>query len=248
MNPLQPQYYPTVLVARDDDGLDGPLVDCLQRNGFHVLEAHDWAHVFDVVRVHSRPIHLLLADVSMDAHVPILKEHRSELQVVFVKKPVDADVVLAKVRQLLGSPPPRLQFGRPSNMRLAGIAALPLAITTRTATTPTSRSQSSRQHHAQWLLLSTNALGAPRTGSDAPRAASGTPGAPQHGRRPGVAAILGGHSCFRCAWQRRQTISGWFAGAGGLCAGRAASSACEEVLRNRAQRVNHTGNRKRFAV
>ena len=96
--------YPTVLVARDDDGLDGTLVDCLQRNGFHVLEA-DWADVFHVVRVHSRPIHLLLVDVSMDARVSILKEHRSELQVMFVKKPVDADVVLAKVRQLLGSPP-----------------------------------------------------------------------------------------------------------------------------------------------
>ena len=105
LKPLQPQPYPTVLVARDDDGLDGPLVHCLQRNGFHVLEADDWEHVFDVVRVHSRPIHLLLVDVSMDARVPILKEHRSELQVVFVKKPVDADVVLAKVRQLLGSPP-----------------------------------------------------------------------------------------------------------------------------------------------
>jgi hypothetical protein len=104
VEPLQMHDYPTVLVARDDDGLDGPLVQVLQRNGFHVLEA-DWAHVFDVVRVHSRPIHVLLVDVSVDAHVPILKKYRSELQVVFVKKPIDADVVLAKVRQLLGSPP-----------------------------------------------------------------------------------------------------------------------------------------------
>ena len=96
--------YPTVLVARDDDGLDGPLGDCLQRNGFHVLEAGDWARVFDVVRVHSRPIHLLLADVSMEARVPILKEHRSELQVFFVKKPVDVDELLARVRKALGSP------------------------------------------------------------------------------------------------------------------------------------------------
>ena len=77
----------------------------MQRNGFHVLEAHDWERVVDVVRVHSRPIHLLLVTESMDAHVSVLKEHRSELQVMFVKKPVDADVVLAKVRQLLGSPP-----------------------------------------------------------------------------------------------------------------------------------------------
>jgi DNA-binding response OmpR family regulator len=98
--------YPTVLVAHNDVGVRGTLLDCLQRHGFHVLEAHDWAHVFHWVRVHSRPIHLVLADVSMDAHLPILKKHRSELQIVFVNKPVDADDVLARVRQLLGSPPP----------------------------------------------------------------------------------------------------------------------------------------------
>jgi ActR/RegA family two-component response regulator len=96
--------YPTILVARDD-GLDCRLVRSLQRKGFHVLEAEDWAHLFDVVRVHSRPIHLLLVDVSMDARVPILKEHRAELQVVFVKKPVDVNDVLAKVRKVIGSPP-----------------------------------------------------------------------------------------------------------------------------------------------
>jgi hypothetical protein len=96
--------YPTILVAVDE-GLDFHLVRSLQLKGFHVLEADDWEHLFSVVRVHSRPIHLLLVDVSMDARVPILKEHRSELQIVFVNKPVDADAVLAKVRQLLGSPP-----------------------------------------------------------------------------------------------------------------------------------------------
>jgi hypothetical protein len=103
---LQTYDHLTVLVAGDGDELDRLLVNCLRRNGFHVLEG-DWEVVFDVVRVHSRPIHLLLVDVSMDSRVPILKDHRSELQIVFVKKPVDADVVLAKVRQLLGSPPPR---------------------------------------------------------------------------------------------------------------------------------------------
>jgi hypothetical protein len=104
--PVQVHDYPTVLVAGTDDGLDGPLVNLLQRNGFHVLEAHDWATVLHFVSGHSRPIHLLLADVSMDARMPILKMHRSELQVLFVEKPVNADDVLAKVRQLLGSLPP----------------------------------------------------------------------------------------------------------------------------------------------
>jgi hypothetical protein len=96
--------YPTILVALDE-GLDCRLVRSLQLKGFHVLEADNWEHLFSVVRVHSRPIHLLLTDVGTEARVPILKEHRSELQVVFVKKPVDADAVLSKVRQLLGSPP-----------------------------------------------------------------------------------------------------------------------------------------------
>jgi DNA-binding response OmpR family regulator len=96
--------YPTILVARDDGGLDGTLINYLQRNGFHVLDA-DSSDVFDVVKIHSRPIHLLLVDVSMEAQLPILKKHRSELQVMLVKKPVGADDVLARVRQLLGSPP-----------------------------------------------------------------------------------------------------------------------------------------------
>jgi hypothetical protein len=56
--------------------------------------------------VHSRPIHLVLADVSTGELMPMLKTHRPEMRVVFVKEPVDADEVLAKVRQILGSPTP----------------------------------------------------------------------------------------------------------------------------------------------
>jgi hypothetical protein len=108
--PFQIHGFPTVLVARDHDGLDGSLVSSLQHSGFLVLEAENWEQVFNVVKVHSRPIHLLLADVSMDARVPILKKHRSELQVLVVKKPVDADEVLSRIRQLLGSPSPPSSF------------------------------------------------------------------------------------------------------------------------------------------
>jgi hypothetical protein len=104
VKPLQTYDYPTVLVAGDGDELDRLLVNRLRRNGFHVLEA-DWEVVFDVVRVHSRPLHLLVAHVSLEAHVSILKRHRSELQVLLIKKPFDAGDVVAKVRQLLGSPP-----------------------------------------------------------------------------------------------------------------------------------------------
>jgi hypothetical protein len=96
--------YPTVLVVRDDDGLAGLLVDCLRSEDYNVLET-DSAHVLDAVRVHSRPIHLLLVDESMNSHVPILKTFQSELQVVFVKKPINLEAILARVRKLLGSPP-----------------------------------------------------------------------------------------------------------------------------------------------
>jgi DNA-binding NtrC family response regulator len=98
--------YPTVLVANGDEKVRNTLVDCLQRSGFHVLEADDWAHVLYWIRVHSRPIHLVLTEVSKAELMPMLKKHRSELQVVFVKEPVDADQVLARVREILGSPTP----------------------------------------------------------------------------------------------------------------------------------------------
>ena len=97
--------YPTVLVARDDDGLGDSLIKYLRRTGFHVLEANGWPEVFNAVKVHSRPIHVLLADARMADQLPILRNHRSELHVVLVKKPVDAEVVLANVGKLLGSPP-----------------------------------------------------------------------------------------------------------------------------------------------
>ena len=103
---LKMQEFPTVLVARNDEGLDDALVRRLQLNGFHVLEADDWEHLFYWVRVHSRPIHLVLAEVSNAELMPMLRKHRPGMQVVFVKEPVDADEVLAKVRQILGSPTP----------------------------------------------------------------------------------------------------------------------------------------------
>ena len=99
------QDYPTVLLAHDDEGVRGTLGECLRREGYHVLEVNEWAMASDLIRVYSRPVHLVLADVSSAHRVPILEGHRTELQVVLVSKPVDADEVLAKVRQLLGSPP-----------------------------------------------------------------------------------------------------------------------------------------------
>ena len=41
--PCQVYDYPTVLVACEDDGLGGSLVNYLQQNGFHVLERSEGA-------------------------------------------------------------------------------------------------------------------------------------------------------------------------------------------------------------
>src|SRR5258708_33647530 len=98
--------YPTVLVAHADEGVRSVLVGCLQRDGYIVLEAHEPAGVFKVVTAHSRPIHLVLADVSMNESVGALKPYRADSHFGFIKQPVDGDDLLAKVRQLLGSPPP----------------------------------------------------------------------------------------------------------------------------------------------
>lgn len=101
-----PNTYPTVLVAHPDERLRSILVGCLQQEGYIVLEAREPAGVFKVVTAHSRPIHLVLADVSMNESVMALKPYRANSQFVFIKQPVDVDDLLANVRQLLGSPPP----------------------------------------------------------------------------------------------------------------------------------------------
>jgi PleD family two-component response regulator len=103
--PAQAQGYPTVLVAVHDLDQRGTLGHRLRLEGYNVLEAHDWANVFAFVVAHSRPIHLLLADVGMEARVPMIQEYRSELQALFVAKSFDENAVLVKVLQLLGSPP-----------------------------------------------------------------------------------------------------------------------------------------------
>ena len=74
-----PIYYPTVLVALDDDGLENPVATCLRNEGFHVLQADDWAHVLPLCREHSRRIHLLVTDQSVTDFVPLLKLYRPHL-------------------------------------------------------------------------------------------------------------------------------------------------------------------------
>ena len=103
--------HPTALVAVDDREARNFLVDSLQQDNCLVLEAESVSRVLDVVRVHSRPIHVVLLDVEIGDHAlaALLRRYRSELQVVFVPKSpnegqrraMELEGVLTTARQIL---------------------------------------------------------------------------------------------------------------------------------------------------
>src|SRR3954452_12327227 len=94
----QVDSFPTILVVKDQEGLDALLIDCLQKYGFHVLEVEDRDRAIDVVKGHSRSIHLLLADVTMRVHEVNLRDHRPEMAVIYVDKPIVMKHLLSKVQ------------------------------------------------------------------------------------------------------------------------------------------------------
>ena len=76
--------FPTVLLA-ELDSVSPALAKDLRNAGYNVLEAHDWTSALTFIRVHSRPIHVLLANVcrkGVDA-AAILK-FRPDLHVLFI--------------------------------------------------------------------------------------------------------------------------------------------------------------------
>src|SRR5215472_15025432 len=84
-----PEYngFPTVLVAEDDEQFRHTLAENLRWEGYHVLEAYDEADAYQVITVHSRVIHLLLIDMSIDgASATRPKQYQSKLQVLFITK------------------------------------------------------------------------------------------------------------------------------------------------------------------
>jgi hypothetical protein len=54
--------FPTILVF----SLDLTLVGAIRNGRYNVLEAYNQTDLIDVVRCHSRPIHLSLMDLSID--------------------------------------------------------------------------------------------------------------------------------------------------------------------------------------
>src|SRR4051812_42639056 len=85
--------FPTILVAEHDDGVRSPLVRHLQHQGYFVLVAHDPAEALEITRLHSRPIHLLLAEDGLDGRTlaSTLKQYRPNMQVLFVTPCLQAD-------------------------------------------------------------------------------------------------------------------------------------------------------------
>jgi hypothetical protein len=81
------QSYPTVLIAVDDDETRQFLVHRLREDKWHTLEANNRSRMMDLVRFHSRPIHLLLlsVDISEPSCEALLQDYRSAMHVLYVK-------------------------------------------------------------------------------------------------------------------------------------------------------------------
>jgi hypothetical protein len=103
----KPESHPTVLVVADEANVREPLAHSLRQANYLVLEADSLGRMFDVIRFHSRPIHvvLLALDVDDPALEKTLKCYRSGLQVLLLRRVSSEDQsVLAAVRELLKLP------------------------------------------------------------------------------------------------------------------------------------------------
>jgi len=79
---------PTILVADQDDAVRNPLVRDLSHEGYFVLPAKDEIDALEIVRVHSRPIHLLLTDESMNGRTlaATLQQYRPKMHALFITR------------------------------------------------------------------------------------------------------------------------------------------------------------------
>lgn len=106
--------FPTVLVAgyRDPDNL----VRRLQQQGYLVLQAMDTSEAIEIARVHSRPIHVMIAEESVDSRglAATLKQYRPQMRVLFLTRfaipgrPELSSIegALSKIQEILSLPSP----------------------------------------------------------------------------------------------------------------------------------------------
>jgi hypothetical protein len=103
--------FPTILLVRQDRDFLDCLVLSLQYKGYIVLHALDAALALEIVRTHSRPIHLLVTDDSPSSSVmaATLKKYRPQMDVLFLSSsgvggPMNSEIALGKICEALGPP------------------------------------------------------------------------------------------------------------------------------------------------
>ena len=120
--------FPTILVAENDDGVRSALVRDLQHLGYFVLAAQDSTEAVEIVRLHSRPIHLMLTDEGLDgrALAATLKQYRPHMLVLFITRyangegpdALGAEITVSRVQELLDPP-----ANRPAVARACGASS-----------------------------------------------------------------------------------------------------------------------------
>jgi len=104
--------FPTILVAEDGISSQNELVRCLQHQGYLVLTARDSAQALEIVKIHSRPIQLMLTGESMRGHTlaTTIKQYRPNITILFLTQCADGAAQdplapeLAKVQEILKPP------------------------------------------------------------------------------------------------------------------------------------------------
>jgi CheY-like chemotaxis protein len=101
--------FPTVLVAELEKEISDLLTSNLRRFGYFVLEAEDAAEALEVVKIHSRPIHLMLTSAGPHSQnlAATVKPYRPHMGVIFVSSDASPDFVLNRVYEVI-SPPRRV--------------------------------------------------------------------------------------------------------------------------------------------
>jgi len=120
----------TILLAEDEESVRQLVRQCLESNGYTVLEARDGVEALPIAERHKRAIHLLLADVVMSpihgrSLAQCLMRLRPNMKVLYISaytgddivrhgvldrgtpflpKPFTMEALLRKVREVLEAP------------------------------------------------------------------------------------------------------------------------------------------------